>query len=80
MLVIHGPSWFPIVLCSNNHGTAPICGGTDWYRSNNASPDIVPEGLLYFFPVVVWYWNGVMFGFGDCTIFERYLAHLMSIS
>ena len=69
MLVIHGPSWFPIFLCSNNHGTAPIDGGTYWYRSDDASLNIIPEGLLYFLSVVVGYWNGVMFGFEDFTIF-----------
>ena len=62
--------WFPIFLCNDNHCTAPISGGTDWYGIDDASLDIIPEGLLYFFPVVVRYWDGVMFGFVDCPIFE----------
>ena len=48
MLVIHG-SCFPIFLCSNNR-----------YGSDDASLDIIPEGLLYFIPEVV----GLFLAFG----------------
>ena len=46
MLVVYCPPWFPIFLRSDNHGVAPIGEGTNWYGSDDASFDIVPEGFF----------------------------------